>query len=289
MPRMPTGNRITRAVLALGLAASGVLGQEPVRIEAERIRGFDASQGHQGVAVDERLLFAVGTTRIGRYDKATGRPLGEWSRNRSEGGSSIHLDSGVVHDGRLYAAHSNYPDWPMTSSVEVWTVDPFEHVHSHSFGEQLGSFTWLDRWDGAWWGAFANYDRVQPGSSRPYGHTDRTQVVRMNDDFQIEERWVLPRGLLARMRPMSNSGGSWGPDGYLYLTGHDLAEIYVLALPDFGSDLVWIATVVAPDIEGQGIAWDRSEDSRVLWGIHRSTARVNKMRLPEIKTSRRRP
>ena len=30
---------------------------------------------------------------------------------------------------------------------------------------------------------------------------------------------------------MSNSGGSWGPDGFLYLTGHDPAEIYKMRLP----------------------------------------------------------
>ena len=41
----------------------------------------------------------------------------------------------------------------------------------------------------------------------------------MNDAFQILQRWTLPEEILARMTPMSNSGGSWGRDGFLYLTG----------------------------------------------------------------------
>jgi len=24
--------------------------------------------------------------------------------------------------GRLYAAHSNYPEWPMTNTIEVWNT-----------------------------------------------------------------------------------------------------------------------------------------------------------------------
>lgn len=56
---------------------------------------------------------------------------------------------------------------------------------------------------------------------------------------------------------MSNSGGSFGPDGWLYITGHDATEVYVMKLPSAGSILTWVATIWLPDIAGQGIAWDR--------------------------------
>jgi len=79
---------------------------------------------------------------------------------------------------------------------------------------------------------------------------------------------------------MSNSGGSWGPDGYLYITGHDLPEVYVMALPDAGSILKWVDTVSLPDIEGQGIAWDRSSEEPILYGILRPESQVIQMSVP---------
>ena len=56
---------------------------------------------------------------------------------------------------------------------------------------------------------------------------------------------------------MSNSGGSWGPDGFLYLTGHDLEEVYKVRLPTAGSTLE-LVTTIPMTVRGQGIAWDRS-------------------------------
>jgi hypothetical protein len=66
---------------------------------------------------------------------------------------------------------------------------------------------------------------------------------------------------------MSISGGSWGPDGLLYVTGHDHPELYGLRLPKMGSVLEQVATYSIKG-EGQGIAWDRS-DLGVLWMISR--------------------
>jgi hypothetical protein len=81
--------------------------------------------------------------------------------------------------------------------------------------------------------------------------------------------WVLPKAILDKFAQRSNSGGSWGPDGYLYLTGHNLAEIYKMRLPRAGSVLELVETLPA-NIRGQGIAWDRS-DPGVLYGIIRAT------------------
>ena len=66
---------------------------------------------------------------------------------------------------------------------------------------------------------------------------------------------------------MSNSGGSWGPDGKLYITGHDNTELYAMELPKMGSVLRWSGTVPV-DLAGQGFAFDRSE-SGMLYGIIR--------------------
>lgn len=263
------------------LVASGVAAQ-PIEFDGKIVQQFDADNAYQAVAVDESSFYAISNVRLTRHDKNSGRATGQWNGSSQLSSPLVHLDSGVVLDGKLYAAHSNYPGWPMMSSVEVWDVETMEHVESHSFGVMLGSFTWLDRYNGSWWGTFANYDRVQRGMTEPYGETRNTVMVQFDDDFQVLQSWSLPAEILRRMSPMSNSGGSWGSDGYLYLSGHDDPEIYVMSLPEAGVELDWRATVRLPGLNGQGIAWDRSVDENILWAILRGTRQVLKIEMPEL-------
>ena len=83
------------------------------------------------------------------------------------------------------------------------------------------------------------------------------------------EAWSLPRSILDKFGVMSNSGGSWGPDGFLYLTGHDLGELYRMRLPAAGAVLE-LVTTLPMGVRGQGIAWDRS-DAGVIYGVVRAT------------------
>ena len=269
-------------VIGTTLVVAANAEDEPPTYQAQLLEEFDAANARQGVAVDGGHFYAVNNFAISKHDKQSGSVVAEWS-GRAEGDPLIHMDSLAEVDGRLYASHSNYPGWPMTSSVEVWDAATMQHVDTHSFGVYRGSMTWLDRHDGAWWAAFANYDKVQRGQSEPYGHTNNTQIVKFDDAFRELQSWVLPLAILDRMRPMSNSGGSWGPDGYLYLTGHDHGELYVMQVPSFGSTLLWVATVQVPVLEGQGIAWDRSVPGRVLWGINKAERKVVRIGVPEIE------
>jgi hypothetical protein len=250
---------------------------EPQQLEARLLRTYDAFDANQGVGVDRSHFYAVDNTSITTHSRETGAPLLQFA-GAGEGGALIHMDSGAVHSGRLYAAHSNYNESPMQSSVEVFDARTMEHADSHSFGIDRGSLTWIDRHDGSWWAAFANYDRIFDGEV--YGETDNTQVVKLDDRFQVIAGYTIPKEILDRFRPMSNSGGSWGPDGRLWLTGHDLGEAYVMEPPLAGSELRWIATVRLPGVEGQGIAWDLSGPRPTLWAIKRSTKQVLQFEVP---------
>ena len=263
------------------IAASSVCAQPP-EFDGKIVQRFDVDNAYQAVAVGQDAFYAISNVRLTRHDKNTGRVLQQWDDGSQLNSPLSHLDSGVVLDEKLYSAHSNYPGWPMTSSVEVWDMGNMQHIESHSFGVMLGSFTWLDRYNGSWWGAFANYDIVQRGMTEPYGETRNTVMVQFDDDFEVLQSWSLPAEILRRMSPMSNSGGSWGSDGYLYLSGHDDPEIYVMALPEAGSELDWLATVRLPGLNGQGIAWDRSIDDSILWAILRSTRQVLKIEMPVL-------
>jgi len=269
-------------LLQLGVALTGCADTNPPVFEGSIEKVFATFDARQAVAVDAEHFYAVNNFRITKHDKVTGEPLLQWDGVSDDTGPLIHLDSAMILDGKLYAAHSNYPLWPMASSIEVWDTDTMVHVQSHSFGIQLGSMTWIDRHDGYWWGGFGNYDRVQLGMDKPYGETRMSQVVKMDDQFRILEQWALPAALHPKMSPMSNSGGSWGADGLLYLTGHDYPELYVMRIPAAAGTLEWVATVHIPSLNGQGIAWDRTEQGRVLWGILKRKAEVYRMQMPEI-------
>ncbi|MEU4678898.1 hypothetical protein [Micromonospora sp. NPDC023737] len=251
---------------------------EPPVVSATLSRSYDAFDARQGIAVDDRYFYVADNRSITKHDKATGRPLLQFVSDPD--GPIIHLDSAVVVDGKLYAAHSNYDESPMESSIEVFDTRTMRHVATHSFGIFRGSLTWLDRHDGAWWAGFANYDEIPDGGTEPYGETYQTQVVKLDDHFQVVEAWTIPKPILDRFKPMSNSGGSWGPDGRLWLTGHDLGEAYVMTLPPAGSELVWAGTVTLPGVEGQGIAWEHAGARSKLWAIKRSAKQALSFNVP---------
>lgn len=266
------------AIIATGPAIAD--DAAPPTIPSETIKSFDIPEANQGIGVDDRYFYAIDNRTIAKYDKETGERVAIWEGPK--GGEIKHLHSAALVDGKLYAAHANYPEWPMTSSVEVWDAATLEHIDTHSFGVDRGSLTWLDFHDGSWWGTFANYNRVFDRSTIAYGNKYATQLVRFDEDWQVAEAWILPDALLEKFEDMSNSGGSWGPDGKLYLTGHDPAEIYQMAFPTAGSVMQWTATIPA-DIAGQGIAWDRSVGN-VIYGIVRPERRVTATRV-ELPTT----
>ncbi|WP_350280510.1 hypothetical protein [Kribbella sp. HUAS MG21] len=49
-----------------------------------------------------------------------------------------------------------------------------------------------------------------------------------------------------------------------------LGAAYAMELPVVGSELRWIATVELPDVQGQGLAWDRADPRQpTFWAISR--------------------
>ena len=235
-----------------------------------------APEARQGVAVDAAAIYVIDNQRIGKYDRRDGRMLARWDGR--ERGRLKHLNSGVVIDGLLYCAHSNYPDVPMTSSIEIWDAASLEHLDSHSFGIYAGSATWIDRYRGSWWVMFAHYGGKggEPGKGPEW-----STLIQFDDRWQRQAAYSLPAALIEQFAPYSNSGGAWHDDGYLYLTGHDGAWLHVVELPRAGTELVYRRRVPA-DVDGQGIAWDRESDARELYGLIRSEKAIRRSRIAMI-------
>lgn len=240
---------------------------QPRDLEFEEQGRFSASEANQAVAVDEQYVYAIDNHSIGKYDKASGKRVDGWEG--TEGSSIHHLNSGVVVDDTLYCAHSNFPDVPMVSSIEMWDVDTMKHVGSHSFGIYEGSATWVDRHEGDWWVVFAHYEGEGGVSGKG---PEWTTLVQFDETWRPKGGWAFPSEVIDQFRPYSNSGGAWGPDGRLYVTGHDATEVYLLERPNAGGTLRFVNTLDFPG-EGQGIAWDPSEPG-VLYGIRRTDRQV---------------
>jgi len=256
----------------LELLAAAVLTLSP----AETVARLEAPEANQGVAVDQGYIYAIDNSSIAKYDRATGQKVAAWSGDPA---TFPHLNSCAVIGPELVCASSNYPTLPMRSSVEVFDPATMTWLRSVAITPQPGSLTWVDRRDNAWWACFANYDAKggEPGRDHRF-----TTLVKFDDKWRVQGVWTFPDTVLARFKPRSASGGAWGADGRLYVTGHDLPEVYVLELPRIGSVLKHVATipVAAP---GQAVAFDRGAE-RVLFGISRAKHEVIGMKLPPVET-----
>ena len=262
------GSPVLALALALAPAPVAVFAQGgPNHAAFEEVRRFATEEATQGVAVDADHFYAIANRRIGKYDKRSGERVDEWVG--AADGPIIHLDSGIVRDGRLYCAHSNYPGVPMVSSIEIFDTETMDHVGSHSFGIFGGSATWVDWAEGHWWVAFGHYAGF--GGVADQGPA-WTNVVQFDESWRRVAGYVYPSDVVERFERMSNSGGTWGTDGQLYATGHDEGEVFVLSLPTAGSVLE-LREVLPVTAEGQGIAWDRGEPG-TLYSIIRSRREV---------------
>lgn len=267
------------AAALLVLAAAPALAQEPALkapiLETRETRRFNAPEANQGVAVDKTHLFAIDNGKIARYDKATGAKQAEWT------GDPVrfkHLNSCLMVGKELVCAGSNYPSVPQNSAVEIFDPVKMTHVRTVPLGPGIGSLTWVDRRDGFWFAMFANYDAKGGEPNRDHRWTT---LVKFDDQWRRVGAWTLPETVLARMAPYSCSGGGFGDDGLLYVTGHDKPELYALKIPTEGAAVLDHVATLAIPVEGQAIVWD-PYDKRVLWGVNRATRQVAAFKVPPV-------
>jgi hypothetical protein len=242
---------------------------------AEELRRWKPRGANQGVAVDAHHFYGIGNYVVGKYDKTTGARVAEWVGLR--GGATVHLNGGLIQDGQLVLAHSNFPQLPMASSLEYFDPATVQPVKSLSLGIRHGSLTWAEKKDGFWWACFAHYNDQ---GTAPGTDNRSTLVGKFDGAWQLLESWIFPPQVIASWGKSSCSGGSWGDDGLLYTTGHDEKKLYVLRVPKMGVTLDYVTTIEVP-FEGQSWAWDQS-DRRVIYGIIRRTGEVVVARIPAL-------
>lgn len=279
-----TRRRLLQGAAALAPAAV-FAAAEPMPMPALARHGLAATEtgrwnipeANQAAAVDATHFYGIGNRVLVKHRKDTGERVGEW--RSPAGGPIVHFNSGYVDGGRLVLAHSNFPQLPPASSLEIHDTRTLALVSSHSLGVRPGSLTWAARHRGAWWACFAYYN---DNGTMP-GHDQRsTYVGEFDDRWRMLRSWLFPPQVIATWGASSCSGGDWGEDGLLYTTGHDAAELHVLRLPRQGVTLEHVTTMDVP-FEGQGWAWDRSaRGGRIIYGISRAKQQVIAARIPAL-------
>jgi len=279
----PVANHVAVFSDAAGAPPRGGAGLLPplVKVEVQQLeakleRIYQAPEARQGVAVDDRYFYAIVNTAIGKYERDSGRLVARWAGPRD--GAIRHLNSCTIHRAELVCAHSNHPQVPMGSSIEVWDPATMTHKRSHSLGNMdEGSLTIVEPMSSGWLLGFAHYSDE---TGVPFKSSDYSQLIATDDGWRRTGGWLIPAAIRKRMAPQAASGGAIGTDGMLYLFGHTLPELYVLAKPSMGVELVHVATI-AIDAGGQAFAFDPN-DSRRMFAIDRETATVRVFRLPDI-------
>lgn len=244
---------------------------------ATELGRWHVMEANQAAAVDAEHFYGIGNHALVKHRKDTGERVAEWIGLR--GGPIVHFNAGYVADSQLVLTHSNFPQLPMASSLEIHDAGTLQPLSSHSFGIRLGSLTWAVRRGGYWWACFSNYNDngTTPGFDQRW-----TYFGQYDARWQMLQSWLFPPQVIATWGRSASSGGDWGDDGLLYVTGHDARELYVLRLPRQGVTLEYVTTIDVP-FEGQAWAWDRSRPGeRVIYGISRARQEIIAARIPAV-------
>lgn len=211
----------------------------------------------QAAASDNRYAYAISNTTVAQYDRTTGQLLATGTAPDAK-----HLNSGFVHERKLYSAHSNYPAEPPESDIRVFDPATGKLALFHRFADPPGSLVWCVQRDGNWWCCFAWYR----------SDNARTVLVEYADGGLEREarRFTFPAEVVADWDGMSASGGVWD-GGTLLVSHHHFPVLYRLALPEAGPELVFVEALGCP-FPGQGIAADPATGGLV--GIDRPNRRI---------------
>ncbi len=214
----------------------------------------NAPEAFQAAASDTDHVYAIASTEIAKYDRQMGRRLAVSQ------GEARHLNSGFLWEGKLYCAHSNYPQTPEQSQVKVLDLKSMQLTTLRDLSDLGGSLTWVVRHDEHWWCNFAGYGDQQA----------RTVLVQFDHAWHEQARWTYPAEVLRQLGNYSLSGGIWlGQE--LLVTGHDDPVLFRLRLPREGHVLEYLGTQRIP-FTGQGIAIDPRSGGLV--GIDRPRRQV---------------
>lgn len=149
--------------------------------------------------LDADHFYAFSNRAIGKYRKENGARVAGWEARKED--RILHLNAGIVSGGRLYCAHSNFPEAPAQSSLEIFDAARLTHLERHVFPEAPGSLTWIVPRGTGWSACFAHYRKTSdPAFSR---------VVQFDSKWAQVYSWKFPQALLERFAGNSSLRWRW--------------------------------------------------------------------------------
>ncbi|MEW4487235.1 endonuclease/exonuclease/phosphatase family protein [Thalassoglobus sp. JC818] len=212
-------------------------------------------EAHQAAAADEKFFYAISSREIAKYDRKTGERVAVSS------GPAEHLNSGILWNGQLLSAHSNYPKKPEESRIVSCDLETMKLKTFHEFLESEGSLTWVVRHDDHWWCHFAFYG---PENAKSY-------LAKFDENWNEVQRWNYPDSVIQQLGNYSLSGGIWH-SGEILASGHDDPVLFRFAV-DPNSKTLTFRGIQATPFSGQGFASDPVTGG--LIGIHRRNKEVH--------------
>jgi hypothetical protein len=226
-------------VLSLGLGEGGPSSRLPLQPGWKSTATIEAAHAHQSAAADATTVYAVSSTAIARHDRKTGKLL-----SVATAPDVKHLNSAFIRDGKVYAAHSNYPTRPEASDIRRYDPATKELTTLPTFRDPPGSIVWCVHDGDRWWCCFAHYGK----------ENGKTVLVRYDEGWKENARWTFPKKVIDDWDGMSASGGVF-LSGSLIVTHHHFKVLYELKVPGEPGELIFVAAHACP-FPGQGIAID---------------------------------
>lgn len=231
--------RLLTILLILPLAAAAE--ESALRLVPgwQTTRTFDSPFATQAAAADEKFFYAISNTVVAQYDRTTGQLVTQGTAPDAK-----HLNSGFVWQGRVYCAHSNYPQLPEESEIRVFDPQTGQLSLFQRFEDPAGSIVWCLKRGKHWWCCFAHYGE----------HNRRTVLIRYADGWVETGRWTFPEQVIADWDGMSASGGVFDGETLL-VSHHHFRVLYRLRIPEQAGVLEFVEALSCP-FPGQGIAVD---------------------------------
>ncbi|ACT59174.1 hypothetical protein [Hirschia baltica] len=244
---------------------------------ATTLREYVAPEADQGVAVDADFFYPIDNTVIGKYRRDTGQIVARFTAPHK--GLIRHMNSCYARYQKIWCANSNYSQTPMGSSIEIFDATTLKHIQTHSLGmRDEGSLTWFDEIEDGYIAGFAHYSKNGGLAHKGYEYSS---VVTFDKKWRRTGGWMFPKNASDLMAPYAASGGALGPDGLLYILGHDKPEMYVLAMPTMGPTMIHVATIQLKS-EAQAFSFSPDKNTRKIWAIERHKGMVREIEIPQI-------
>lgn len=229
---------------------------------------------HKGIAAGRDFFYVINTNSISKHSTKTGELIKRVDFSNHP--RIKNMNGAVVVRNNLYVTNSPATVKHRQNTIEVFNRDLVYLYHINVTGN-TGALTWIDYHNGKWWGCFAHYDdmvryTVLVEFYHPNPDLEYEDTIHSKDlvNWHVKDRWFFPHKVNEHFLPYSCTGGSFGPDGKLYVTGHR-NEIYVL---DFHpkAEIMGLDYIKETDIN---VSVSIDKERGILFGINKDNKTVH--------------